>query len=170
MIFIESSLSHLFQSAVDAFPHTTKRQHATDPIEISSIRWTPFLGMRTLMTKALAKNENREYSCFIVFKNVNYHTGHNQGLITLQTENHSYFLEKLSLINTHVLVRCSCPDFKWRFKYYDHLDRSLYGHKGKPYQSNGGLPANPMEMEGMCKHLMKLSETLRNKGLFNEAN
>jgi hypothetical protein len=53
----ESTLYDLHQSAVDAFPHTTKRQHATDTIRIVQLNWTPFLGLKTLYLKGLAQNE-----------------------------------------------------------------------------------------------------------------
>lgn len=167
MLFLESSLEDLYQSAVSAFPNTTKRQHATDPIVITNLSWTPYRGVKTLFIKGLAQNrhEGTEYNCLMLFKNVDYNG--NQLTITA-SDLKEYSFDKLSLENTNVVLRCNCPDFHWRFNYYDHLDKSLYGRKRSPYESTGHHPpANPMEMPGMCKHLMKMSKTLNEAGVFN---
>lgn len=162
-LFAETSLEELYQSAVEAFPKTTLRQHATQPIVITNLRWTPFLGVNTLFIKALAQNEGREYNPLILFKNVNYDV--NEVNITA-SNGKEYSFGKLSLENTNVVLRCNCKDFYWRFNYYDHVDKSLYGRKRAKYESQGGKPANPLEMPGMCKHLMKTTHVLREAGLF----
>lgn len=159
----ESSLADLFQSAVDAFPHTTKRQHATSPIRITEIRWEPFIGVRTLFVKGTARSEAKEYAPIILFKNVNY----NQPGVRLQLEGRIVTFGSLSNEETQVTVRCNCADFKYRFNFYDHVDRSLYGRVRAPYENQGGPPANPQEMPGMCKHLIKLWYSLQESGLFS---
>lgn len=164
MIF-ESSLTDLYQSAVDAFPKTTKRQHATHPIVIKELTWTPFVGMKTLFIKGLAQNEDREYNTIILLRKVNYQGDEVQ--ITA-SDGLPYSFDRISLENTDVSVRCNCNDFRWRFSYYNHLDKSLYGSKPKKYESKGGPPANPMEYEGMCKHLMKTMKALKEADIFLE--
>jgi hypothetical protein len=159
----ESSVNDLFASAVRAFPYTRMRQHATGPIIIESLRWTPFLGVKTLFIKAEARNEDRHYTPMILFKNVDYD---GDGITIIASDGLEYSFDKLSLENQDVLLRCNCPDFYWRFNYYDYIDRSLYGNKRGKYESKGGLPANPKKLPGMCKHLMKMSEALRDAGLF----
>ena len=124
------------------------------------------MGVKTLFIKALAQNEGREYSPIILFKKVNY--GGNQVTITDSTDREVSF-DKLSLKDTDVVLRCNCKDFYWRFNYYDHVDKSLYGRKRAPYEAKGtGQPANPFEMPGMCKHLMKTAHVLREAGIFAE--
>ena len=165
-LFAESSLEDLYQSAVEAFPHTTMRQHATDTIIITNLRWTPYLGMRTLFIKALAQNEGREYSPIILFKKVNYNSDE---VKIIDSAGKEYSFGKLSLENTDVVLRCNCADFFYRFNYYDHLDKSLYGRKRRKYESKGvGPPANPLELPGICKHLMKTAHVLREAGIFQE--
>jgi len=168
MFLNESSLEDLYQSAVDAFPRTTKRQHATDPIVITNLHWTPYRGVKTLFIKGLAQNrhEGTEYNCLMLFKNVNY-----DGKQVKITANDlkEYSFDRLSLLDTDVLLRCNCPDFYWRFNYYDHVDRALYGRVRGPYESKGVRPpANPLELPGMCKHLMKMSKALQEAGIFLE--
>lgn len=168
-LWLESSLDDLYQSAVEAFPNTTKRQYATDTIQISSLQWIPFVGFKTLFVKAIAQNEGREYSPIILFKNVTYHEAAGPHIVGLNaSDGHEYFLERLSLTNQNVLVRCDCQDFKWRFNYYDHLDKSLYGPKRKKYEAllNPGS-ANPQELPGMCKHLIKFNKSLSQSGLLS---
>jgi hypothetical protein len=160
---IESSLNDLYQSAVRAFPNTTKRQHAVDPIEIANLQWTPFLGMKTLLLRATAINEAREYNPIILFKNVQYHVTRDvYGLIEIvDNMGTGHLIEKLSLENTDARLRCDCNDFKWRFNYTDHQDQSLYGRKRREYHAlhNPGS-SNPQNLPGMCKHLIKLTQVL----------
>lgn len=163
--FLESSAEELYRSAVKAFPNTKMRQHATHPIVIRELRWTPFVGVKTLFIKGLAQNEDREYGPCILFKGVNYQ---GKAVKITASDGLQYNFDKLSLENTDVLVRCNCPDFFWRFNYYDHLDKSLYGTKRKKYESHGGPPANPLELPGMCKHIMKMTKVISESGIFLE--
>lgn len=159
----ESSISDLYDSAVRAFPGTRKRQHAVDPVIIEELRWTPFLGVKTLFIRAEARNETRHYTPIILFKNVNY-DGDEVKIVA--SDGLEYSFDKLSRDGNDVLLRCNCQDFNWRFNYYNHLDRSLYGRTRSEYVSHGGTPANPQELPGMCKHLMKTVMALRDAGLF----
>lgn len=159
----ESSLEDLYDSAVRAFPRTTKRQHAVQPVVVEGLRWTPFLGVRTLFIRAEVRNETRHYTPIILFKNVNYDG--DEVLITA-SDGLEYHFDKLSLEGTDALVRCNCKDFYWRFNYYNSEDRSLYGRTRAQYEGSGGPPANPLKLPGMCKHLMKTVEALTHAGLF----
>lgn len=162
-MFNESSLDDLFTSAIRAFPNTTKRQYAVQPIVIETIRWTPFVGMKTLFVKGHARNEDRHYDTIILFKDVDYT---NEQVKIKASDGKIYRFAKLSMENTDVLVRCNCQDFKWRFNYYDHLDRSLYGPKRSKYEGISGIPANPKKLPGMCKHLMATTKVLNDAGIF----
>lgn len=162
---IESSLAELYQSAVDAFPHTTKRQHVTDSVKIAQLDWMPYLGMKTLFIRGRAVNEGRQYKTIILFKNVIYTNEANGDLAFVANDGKQYFIKRLSEENTQVLVRCDCPDFHWRFNYFDYLDDSLHGRKRKKYEGKGGPPANPAELPGMCKHLMKTAMALKDANL-----
>jgi hypothetical protein len=159
----EASLGDLHDSAVRAFPRTTKRQHAVGPVVIEELRWTPFLGMKTLFVRAAARNEDRQYSPMVLFKKVDYA---GTGVRLVASDGLLYQFTPLALEGTDTLLRCDCPDFAWRFNYYNHLDGSLYGSKRKKYESRGGPPANPMQLPGMCKHLMKTVSALQEAGLF----
>jgi hypothetical protein len=163
-LWLESSINHLYQSAVDAFPHTTMRQHVVHTINIGEIRLTPFLGMKTLLVRSAAFNEENghHYNPIILFKRANFNPQNNAVQFLAADNEQPYQVQKLSLNGTHVLLRCECKDFFWRFNYYDWIDKSLWGPKRKPYEAKlRPGTANPMEMPGMCKHLMALAKGLR---------
>ena len=87
---------------------------------------TPYLGVKTLFVKGLARNtENgNEYNPIVLFKNVKYHSEKNQNWIeAIAKDGQKFFFEKLS--KNDVVIRCNCNDFHWRFNYTDHLDKSL---------------------------------------------
>jgi len=162
----ELTFPELYKSTVNAFPSTTKRQHAIDTIEISDLTWIPYKGVRTLFVKGLAQNENKEYKTIVLFKNVKYHENKMPSLVSISTDAGHVFMERMQLEKNDILLRCTCPDFKWRFNYFDHVDKSLYGRKRAKYEAkfNPGS-ANPQEMPGMCKHLIKMMKTLIESGL-----
>jgi hypothetical protein len=166
-LWLESSINDLYQSAVQAFPNTTKRQYATDTIQISSLNWVPFVGFKTLFVKAIAQNEGKEYNPIILFKGVVYHEAAGPNIIGLDaSDGQHYFLERLSLNAQNVMVRCPCKDFFWRMHHYNHEDKSLQGKDRKKYEAiyNPGS-ANPQELPGLCKHLMKFAKVLNQSGL-----
>lgn len=165
----ESTNAELYDSAVQAFPKTRFRQHATDPVKIVRLEWTPYLGVKTLFISSLAQNTEKgtEYRPMVLFKGVKFGDP-GKGLVEIVArDNQPYAFEKLSHNGSEVMVRCDCADFRWRFNYYDWVDRSLYGNKRKEYESKGGPPANPTESPGMCKHLMKLFTALDHAGVIS---
>lgn len=156
----ESTLYDLHQSAADAFPLTTKRQHATDPVKIVEMHWTPFLGLKTLYLTGRAWNEGRDYKVQFLFKNVPF----GEGDVRFIADDGQEYVVPL-LTGKDVLVRCNCMDHYYRFCHYNHLDKSLYGRDRKKYEGQGLWKANPLEKSGLCKHLMKFSLALQDSGL-----
>jgi len=159
----ESTINDLYNSAVAAFPKTTLRQHAVDPIKIAELSIVPFKGMKTIYFKGLAQNENRAYNPIILFKTVQYDSQSPNAIRIAADDGSAYILDKLSPATNEVAVRCNCADFRWRFNYYDFLDHSLYGKKRTKYEGNYRI--NPKEMPGMCKHLMSLTRALTDSGI-----
>ena len=169
LVLQESNMQQLYTSTELAFPRTRKRQHAVDEIDILSFSWTPYLGVNTLFLKALAKNETngREYNPIILFKKVRYHDARDsRNLVEIaDKDGRRHLLERLSQRN-EVQVRCDCKDFYWRFNYEDKLDRSLWGRVRAKYEAlyNPGS-SNPLEMPGVCKHIIKLAQVLNKSGI-----
>jgi len=162
----ESSLLDLYQSTIAAFPNTRRRQHSIDTIQVREVNFTPFLGMKTLFVRGNVLNEENgnAYTPIILFKDVIYHPQREQDewIEFVASDGRNYVLERLERDANDILVRCNCPDFHWRFNYFDHEDRSLYGRKRRRYEAvTAPGSANPNQMPGMCKHLIKLSTAIR---------
>ena len=165
MLLNDSSINDLYYSTVRAFPRTQKRQHSIDLVKITEIKWTPYLGMKTLFIKGLAQSEesHKEYTPIIVFKNVIYHNENtNKYVKIIANDNKEYIFEQLDYNENDVLVRCQCKDFFWRLQHTDYVDHSLYSKNRKKYEAriNPGS-ANPLELPGMCKHLLKLAKVIK---------
>ena len=162
----ENSLQGLFQTTIEAFPNTRKRQHAIDEIRIVKIDWVPFSGVKTLFVKGLAQNmqNGHEYNPMILFKNVSYNLKKENNVQIATDDGKKYNFEKLT--DNDVLVRCNCKDFTWRFNFTDHKEESLYGRVRRKYEAiyNPGS-SNPLELPGMCKHIIKLAKSIHSAGV-----
>jgi hypothetical protein len=60
---------------------------------------------------------------------------------------------------TKVAVRCSCPDFRFTFAWYDKEVGSLaYGALKQYVRKTTYMPErNPLHVVGLCKHLLALT-------------
>jgi len=167
--FLESSFKDLYSSTVKAFPKTTKRQYAIDPIKIVRLEWVPYVGLSTLFIKGLAQNtvNSKEYTPILLFKDINYSSTKGRNYIEIKDNNgKNYILERI--FNNDVLARCNCKDFFWRGNYADHLDRSLYGRKRTEYHSQTNRPSvNPNNDPMVCKHVIKLYKVIEQSGIIN---
>lgn len=167
MQLIETSLSDLYKNTVKAFPKTTKRQFSTDTVRVERLEWVPFLGLKTLFIKGLIKNEGKKYDCLMLFKNVIYKESEGKKIIKIKmSTGKEHFVEQIESDKNDVLVRCNCSDFYWRFVHYNKLDKSLYGRNRAKYEAlERPNTANPLEMAGMCKHLIKMAKIIKEANL-----
>lgn len=167
MQLIETSILDLYKNTTKAFPKTTRRQYATDTVRVERLEWIPFLGMKTLFIKALVKNEGKKYESIILFKNVKFKESEGRRLIKVKmSTGKEIFVEQIESDKNDVLVNCQCKDFYWRFKHFNKIDKSLYGRDRRPYDAIARPDtANPMEMAGMCKHLIKMAKIIKESNL-----
>ena len=163
----ESSINQLYRSTVRAFPKTRARQHLVHTIEMHDLKFTPFIGVKTLLVRAKAINEDRSYNPLLLFKNIKYTDQKNDELASLLIQGKTYYFETPTLASTDVLVRCQCEDLKWRGVHYLKLDKSLYGSDRKKYVGQGLFEANPKQLPIMCKHILKLVEELEDLGILS---
>lgn len=167
MRIIETSLSNLYRNTIKAFPKTTKRQYSTDTIVVENLEWVPFLGLKTLFIKGLIKNEGKKYNSIMLFKNVIFSESEGKKLIKIKmSTGKEHFVEQIDAEKNDILVRCNCKDFYWRFTHYNKKDKSLYGRDRTAYKAFiRPDTANPMEMAGMCKHLIKMAKIIKEANL-----
>lgn len=177
MELTESSYRQLYRSTERAFPGTKRRQHVTGSIVISDISMIPYLGMKTLYLRSEADNTADDggiYRPIILFRNVKYHRGAAPGLLEIVASDNGnhYHLSQIEATKNDVLVRCSCEDFFWRFEFYNsskNNNESLYGRVRAPYErkTDWAPPANPLQLEGACKHILAFFKKLADEGLID---
>jgi len=164
----EATLHDLERDTVFGFPNTTKRQHATDPIHITQMSLTPARPTGDLICDATAQSGAKTYDPKILFLEVQYEDEDSQSNVTFTaSDGDTYNMMPISLSKSNVKVTCNCLDFRWRFSVFNDNRDALYGKPPPPYQRKTETrpPANPNGTMGICKHLIKTVEALRQAGL-----
>ena len=166
-LIVELTLPQLHQSTLAAFPNTTKRQHATDELNVAGIKLIPH--ENALMVKAVVKNNNggKSYDTTILIENVQYVDEDGPNVITFTgSDGNDHHVQPIQAASSKAKVRCNCLDLYWRFANWNFSHGSLLGTKPKHYQNKTDKqPANPTQKPGICKHLMKTIETLEHSNL-----
>jgi hypothetical protein len=166
----QSSVPDLETNIVRGFPNTTKRQHATGEVTISNVQYMPYLGMNMLHVKSTSSSNGHEYKQALQFNGVKFEGADTDQNATFQaSDGEDYHVQPLELTGHNVKVRCSCLDFHYRFANYNSQDKSLVGRPPPLYQKKTNRPpVNPLQVPGMCKHLLKLVEMLQRYGLVKQ--
>jgi len=166
-----SSYQELERKTISAFPHTRKRQHATQPIQIVRTDFTPYLGTRNLLVRAQARSgtfNNVYYKPMLFFNEIQYEDQNtNQNVTFKATTGEDVSMQPINLSDNVVRVRCDCLDFYFRFAPWNFSNDDIYGPKPKPYvrKTNTYPPVNPTRSPGICKHVMKLTHAIRDAGM-----
>lgn len=164
----EATLSTFKSNIERGFPNTRKRQFATDPIRISQLKITPFVGTKSLFIKGVANSTGRIYDPMIFFTQVRYQPADTQDNITfVASDGKQYHIIPLSFVDDNAQVRCNCLDFHYRFAWHNAKAGDLYGRPPPKYirKTTTRPPVNPLGVPGMCKHLLKLVEALEEAGM-----
>lgn len=163
MELYEASLKDLERNIIRGFPRTKKRQYATDTVRIVQLNIVPYVPSRSLLFKAVASNEGRTYDPEIFFEDVTFEDEDTPNNVTFTaSDGEHYHIEPIKFTNNNARVRCNCLDFHYRFAYYNAQAGDLYGEAPPPYHRKTTTypPVNPMNVPGLCKHLLKLSKAL----------
>lgn len=158
-----STHDELFTNIETAFPDTKKRQHATNPIRITNLRLIPYIGLNMLDVRATALSDGNQYPVHIQFLNVSFEGD----AVFTTTDGSEQSIAPIVLSEKHLKVRCTCLDFYFRFSAYNAQDNSLVGRPFKPYvrKTDTHPPANPLQLPGVCKHVIKTILTLESMGI-----
>lgn len=165
----DSTVPQLRSNITSAFPNTQKRQHATSGVAIDNIEYTPYLGTKMLHVRSMA---NQEYKQALQFVQVSFAQQPSDQTVTiLATDGTEAHLNPIVLQDHNVKVRCSCLDFYFRFAVWNFNDNSIVGRAPKPYRRTTTTrpEANPDHVPGLCKHLLKLIEVLRQDGIIRQS-
>ena len=156
--------NQLRQNIQHGFPETRKRQYATGEVNITNIQYVPIQG--GLQVKSAARSNGHNYAQVMMFTNVPHNDG-GEGVTVTGTDGAEHTVQPISLTDARVKVNCSCLDFHYRFATWNYNDDALAGQKPPLYQrkTTDRPPVNPTHVSGICKHLIKLADTLRQNGL-----
>lgn len=83
----------------------------------------------------------------------------------IQYKNEDYWTQKPDLYKTPVRIRCSCPDYRFTFSYYNWKGEAQFGPKPKSYKpKTDRAPRNPGHHIGYCHHVADTISLLRTSG------
>ena len=147
--------------------NTKKRQYATDTVKVTKHEMIVSKPSGVLEIKAVIANNGKNYDTIIQFSGVKYEDEDTPKNITFTaSDNQEYNVPSLQLKEKNVKVRCNCLDFYHRFAQHNASDGSLQGKTPVPYQPTTDRGSdNPKKLPGVCKHLIKTIDSLKQSGL-----
>lgn len=160
----EATFTQLRQNIEKGFPETKKRQHAIGEVNIVRMQFVPYAG--ALEVHAVSRSNGHDYAQKIIFSDVvNANAG--EGASFTGNDNKLHQIQPIDLQGARVKVNCTCLDFHHRFASWNFSADALSGAKPPLYQrkTTDHPPVNPLRVPGICKHLIKLVDTLRQQQL-----
>lgn len=173
----ESTFADLERNTNAFTPPSTKRQHATNPVQIRQLELVPYEGALGVNGSVNSIESGSQYQPQMMFLEVEYiqpqegedaeAIAQDPNTVTFQAaDGKDYTIRPISLARNNVKVRCTCLDFRWRFSIYNDKDGSLLGNGPGLYQKKTDrAPNNPQQTPGVCKHLLKLTAELKANGV-----
>ena len=162
---VENSLAGLYNNTVQNFD--TDRQLGAGRVQIIDKIFIASPNQGIVMVKAKSRSSAKQYDTRMSFEGIEFQQGEdgeggNTTVIQSQ-DGQEYVIVPAEYNNSEVRVSCSCLDFYYRFAVWNSKDSSLLGNPPPPYvnKTDGGEPRNPNQVPGLCKHLMALSDDLR---------
>lgn len=164
MNLFETTYNQLYQNITTAFD-TKKRQNISDTVNVSNITYTP-LENNSIIVKADAYSQGgTTYKPTIQFFNVENSEESTDTVSFKGNDNQEHTIKKIGLRDHDVKVGCNCMDFIHRFAMWNYNDGSLYGEKPDLYiKTTNRPPVNPLKVPGVCKHIVKLTDRLKQIG------
>lgn len=158
----DATVPILRQNIQRGFPDTRKRQHATGEVNITNVQYVPIAG--GLQVKSASRSNGNNYNQVIIFSGVKQAP---EGATYTGTDGAEHTIEPIALPGSNVKVNCNCLDFHYRFALWNFNDNALAGPKPPLYRrkTTHRPPANPLQVSGVCKHILKLVDALRQNGL-----
>jgi hypothetical protein len=125
-----------------------------------------FTGKHMIMVKSVARSEvgAGNYNTYLLAKGVEVSDEKDKEHRVALTD--GKFMGHIEYRKSEVKVRCDCPDFRWRFAWYNDKQKALYGVRPPPYKRKTDRPpVNPRQLPGMCKHLFSMVKILGSRGV-----
>lgn len=164
----DATIPQLQQNIQRGFPDTKKRQHATNEVRITSIKYIPAQGLNVLKVESTTASTNgNQHSQLINFRNANLHGNSDTGVKVETPEGKEFTMDPLKLNTTNVGVYCDCEDYMMRFAAFNIQNKCHLGPPPPPYtrKTTTRPEANPSHVPGMCKHLLKVVDETQRVGI-----
>lgn len=162
-ILRETSIEKLYTNTVNSFD--TDRQQNQARVQVIEKVMIPAPRNSLLRVKAKTRSSAKNYETRMAFIDVVYLDEDEEvqnSVSFMAPDSQTYIIEPVQYRNTDVRVSCSCLDFYYRFSAWNHSDGSLLGNPPSPYvKKTDSEPVNPNQVPGICKHLMALTNELR---------
>lgn len=146
----------------------SNRKQSSTKVQIARTIFIPSVDDETLEVRATTNSKEQKYRTSMLFDEIEWVDEPGAKVATIiGSDNTEYYLTRIPLNNVDVMVKCTCLDFYYRFAVWNHKDQSLIGKPPPPYiKTTDRPPVNPKRVPGVCKHLIKLLDTLMSKRLF----
>ena len=169
VVLEDATIPFLKQEIERGFPDTKKRQHATNEVQVLTLQYTPIIKNNVLRLISTTSSDNgNTHSQVIDIKGMNFqppNSGNTVKITDSKGTEHSITPAKLNTSNVGVF--CDCEDYQMRFA---NLNIKNNCHIGPPPQryvrkTTTRPPVNPMNVPGMCKHIIRITDDLKRQGI-----
>lgn len=128
---------------------------------------------KSVSYKAVVSGETNNYQINIQFFKVKYAEGKKEGYSPVDAEGEKLYYKIPTIRSNPVHIKCSCPDFRFRFEKELYDAGGLVGNwrrytRKTPPPPKGYPYANPQHLLGFCKHVWSALDHLKSKGLVKE--
>lgn len=162
-----STIPQLDMKARTAFPQTKKRQNDVGSVNVlPQATYIPNTGNNelTINTRTSSSHSGNIHVQRIILYKVQF-ANPGEGNV-VQLPDSEVAVQPIKLNSDTARVACDCMDFRFRFANNNDRDDSLAGNAPPAYQRVPGSnrpEANPSHLPGMCKHIMRVVQDLKQK-------
>jgi len=163
---IETPLASLYNNTLTGFD--TPRKQSSGRVQVIKKIFIPTQqnGQRGVGIGATTRSSAKQYETKMFFDNITYlgdEDAQANGFTFQTPDGQEHVIEPVGYNAGDVEVRCSCLDFYYRFSVWNNKDGSLLGDPPDPYinKTDNREPVNPNRTPGLCKHLIALTDQLR---------
>jgi hypothetical protein len=167
-ILEDLNLNQLHQNIQRGFPKTKKRQHVTHEVNANNVHFKIDTDKKLLAISAdtTTSSSGNKHTPMMVLQDVMFQapqSGQNVEVVGEDGTKQSITPVKLNVNN--VLVACDCEDYIMRFAPFNVQQNCHLGNPPAPYtrKTTTYPEVNPQHLPGMCKHILKIVEILKQK-------
>jgi hypothetical protein len=167
-LLYEETYANLKKAVLTFTPKTKKRQFAVDPLKVIDMRILAYPGTKVLTFICIVLSDSgKEYKVTMSFQGIEYVDKKTAGSVTFKaSDKKDYSIMPIVSDKHDIRLRCQCKDFYFRFGWYTHRDKAIYGPRPTPYKRKTDYwpSVNPNKVSGFCKHVIKAFDAINDSG------